>query len=327
MKTFTTLLLFFNLLFIAACANQQPSALATNEDEDFGIGGTGIIASNSQGSGIIGMITGYGSIFINGIEIETDNKAAISIDGIRVQDHDFEIGEVAEVLTVDSNAHSQAQHINMRHEIIGPVSSYDARRATAVILGQTVNLSKLSPGEISTGDRLAIAGFTDHSGLIHATHIRRSTDRQILLRGKIHSDASALSINGLVLTGPAEQISASENYLIHGSYQNGVITAHSIQVDPVLAFNKVSRWVIQGYTARYAGLWDLESIKPAGATDTEVMQFQVNNPDSASTSIKLLSQQQLMKGAMSKPQMQQKNTPLRSISPGRQTGSSGHGKH
>jgi hypothetical protein len=183
MKTLSTLLTIIAILFIAACANKQTMQLTENEEEDFGIGGTGIIAGNQQGTGIIGMVTGYGSIFVNGIEVETGNKASISIDGINVKEHNFEIGEVVEVLTLDTKAHTQAQHINIRHEIIGPVSHYDSDQATAVILGQTIHLPEAINTAVESGDRLAVSGFTDPSGLIHATHIRHTTDKQILLRG------------------------------------------------------------------------------------------------------------------------------------------------
>jgi hypothetical protein len=284
MKTLSTLLSIFTLLFIAACANNQSMQLAESDDDEFGIGGTGIMAGNQQGSGIIGMITGYGSIFVNGIEVETENKATISIDGIKVKDHDFEIGEVVEVLSKDTKAHTQAQHINIRHEIIGPVSHYDSGKKTAIILGQTIQLSETVSTGFDLGDTLAVSGFTDPAGLIHATHIKHTTDKPILLRNA---------------TKPEE---------------------HS------LPYNMVAKWVIQGYTENYASQWNIKSANIPGQENHLPVIFEVTNPNSESATIKLLSPQQLLKGSRYHSPFQRKGIPNRSMQPGRQSGSGGHGR-
>ncbi len=284
MKTLSTLFTIATILFIAACANQQSMQLAESDDDEFGIGGTGIMVGNQQGAGVIGMITGYGSIFVNGIEIETENKATISIDGTRVKAHDFEIGEVVEVLTVDSNTHTQAQHINIRHEIIGPVSHYDSGKQTAIILGQTIQLSETVSTSFELGDTLAVSGFTDPAGLIHATHIKLTTDKPILLRNT---------------TKPEE---------------------HS------LPFDKVAKWVIQGYTENYASKWNIESENIRGGGNHLPIIFEVTKPDSDSATIKVLSPQQLMKGSGYHSTFQQKGIPNRSMQPGRQSGFGGHGR-
>jgi hypothetical protein len=41
-------------------------------------GGTG---SGLGGTGILGKVTGFGSVFVNGIEIEYDDKTIYTIDG------------------------------------------------------------------------------------------------------------------------------------------------------------------------------------------------------------------------------------------------------
>ncbi len=283
MKTLSTLLTILAILFIAACANKQTMQLTENEAEDFGIGGTGIMAGNQQGTGIIGMITGYGSIFVNGIEIETENNATISIDGMVVKAHDFEIGEVVEVLTLDTNTHTQAQHINIRHEIIGPVSHYDYDQSTAVILGHTIQLTNTINTAVELGDTLAVSGFTDPSGLIHATHIRHTTDKQILLRGAIN---------------PKEH---------------------------TLPFNKVSKWLIQGYPSSYASQWNIDSANIRSTGNNEPIVFEVIKPNSDSATINVLSQQMLPRGSANKSFLQQQRIPSRSLQPGRQSGSGGGG--
>ncbi len=314
------------ILLIAACAANQPVQLTGNEEDEFGIGGTGIIAGNQQGAGIIGQITGYGSIFVNGIEVESGNKTSISINGITVKTHDFEIGEVVEVLSVDTNEHTQAQHINIRHEVIGPVSSYDSDQASATILGQQIQLSAAINTGIELGDTLAVSGFTDPDGLIHATHIRHIIDKQILLRGKIQAKANSLSLNNIPLTASIDNISANDKSVIRGIYKNGVITTTSIRNEHSLPFDKVAKWVIQGYVANYASQWNINSANPADIESNKTVIFEVKQPNSASVSINILSQQKLQKGSGSKSFLQQKSFPGRSSQPGRQSGSGGRSR-
>jgi hypothetical protein len=283
MKTLSTLLIIATILFIAACANNQTMQLTASDPDEFGIGGTGIMAGNQQGAGIIGMITGYGSIFVNGIEIETESQATISIDGNKVKAHDFEIGEVVEVLTVDTNAHTQAQHINIRHEIIGPVSHYDAGKQSAVILGQTIQLSETVTTAFNLGDTLAVSGFTDPAGLIYATHIKHTPDKTILLRSA---------------------------------------TKPEVKTFP---FDKVAKWVIQGYTENYTSQWNMESADIQSRKNSTPVIFEVTKPDSASATIKVISAQQLNKGAIRRALTRNKSIPGYSSPTGR-SGSGGHGR-
>ncbi|MCK4675157.1 MAG: hypothetical protein KAT61_04530, partial [Gammaproteobacteria bacterium] len=71
----------FLILSLASCASSRLNMVAADdEDKDIGLGGTGMLAdtgsgqtgSGMGGTGIIGEITGFGSIFVNGIEVEYD---------------------------------------------------------------------------------------------------------------------------------------------------------------------------------------------------------------------------------------------------------------
>jgi hypothetical protein len=69
MKSLKLVTLFSIFLAMSGCASSAWTYLAADEDEDYGIGGTGIVAQNtaSEAVGVVGEITGFGSIFVNGI--------------------------------------------------------------------------------------------------------------------------------------------------------------------------------------------------------------------------------------------------------------------
>ena len=73
------------LVTVSACTSGLLNSTATNdEDQDIGLGGTGLMANTGNGlggTGIVGEITGFGSIFVNGVEIEYDSDTPFTING------------------------------------------------------------------------------------------------------------------------------------------------------------------------------------------------------------------------------------------------------
>ncbi len=130
------------IISITACVSNQSEVIAANdEDKDIGLGGTGMVANTGNGlggTGIVGQITGYGSVFVNGIEVEYDNDTAFTINGKTATPQQLEIGDVVEILTIDANPHTQAQVINLRHEIIGEVDSVEPHTYSFTIDGQSI---------------------------------------------------------------------------------------------------------------------------------------------------------------------------------------------
>ena len=176
------------VISFTACVSNQPNMTATNdEDKDIGLGGTGMLANTDGGSGmggtgIIGEITGYGSIFVNGIEIEYDSETAFTINGETVAPLQLKIGDVVEVLSVDGKQHTQAQKINLRHEIIGVVESVEPQTYSFTVHGQSIvqAIDKVTMPEVGT--TVAVAGFRMDEKTILSTRVSAAETGQVLLR-------------------------------------------------------------------------------------------------------------------------------------------------
>ena len=189
MRTITILLIFG----LTACVSSQSNVVASNdEDKDIGLGGTGMLASTGSdsgsglgGTGIIGEITGFGSIFVNGIEIEYDDKTAFTINGETSAHQQLEIGDVVEVLTVDDKQHTQAQIINLRHEIIGVVESVDPQTYSFTVNGQSIVQSIVKSTFPEVGTTVAVAGFRIDGQTIVSTRVTPAKTGQDLLRSDI----------------------------------------------------------------------------------------------------------------------------------------------
>lgn len=173
-----------------ACTSTQSNLLAADdEDNDIGLGGTGLLAhansgadSGLGGTGILGEITGFGSIFVNGIEIEYDSETTFTVNGKAAAYQQLEVGDVVEVLTTDLNKHTQAQIINLRHEVIGKVESIDPDTFSFTVQGQTViqPINKRRLPEVGTS--VAVSGFRVDKETIVSTRVMPANAEQTLLR-------------------------------------------------------------------------------------------------------------------------------------------------
>jgi uncharacterized membrane protein YgcG len=298
MKILKLFCLISILLALSSCTGGTRTYLAADDDEDYGIGGTGLVAQNLGGAavGIVGEITGFGSIFVNGFEVENDDSTIISVNGRKVLKHEFEIGEVVEVLTPDERPLTNAALINVRHEVIGPVSEIDRARNRFTILNQNVLIENL-PANIEIGAFLAISGFRDDDGQIHATHIAAAKRGSVLIRGQLDRSPNGLSMHGYDLAFPVPPEPDNHELKIEGILAEGRIEVNRAFPDRVASFKGVSTWVLQGFPELYASaLKDSEGLKEISGQPRPVI-FRVRYVDENNPAKVFLLPENLPKGA------------------------------
>lgn len=185
MKLIYRTIIFLLIASLAACVSTQSNMTAANdEDQDIGLGGTGMLASSGSGlggTGVVGLVTGFGSIFVNGIEIEYNKKTPFSVDGKTSAHQPIEVGDIVEVLTANADTHTNAQSINLRHEVIGEVESVNRKAASFTVQGQTIlHAENMSLPNI--GNSVAVAGFRVNEKTIKATRVTPANGQARLLR-------------------------------------------------------------------------------------------------------------------------------------------------
>lgn len=150
-----------------------------------GIGGTGITAS--------GTITGFGSIFVNGVEFET-GTSAITVDGSPGSESDLGLGMVVTVTgTVNEDGITgTADSVVFDDEVQGPIENEpvdptadpdglngDGNRLRFTVLGITVEADRTATvfdggagfASLAQNDYIEVSGFFDQDGVLHATRI------------------------------------------------------------------------------------------------------------------------------------------------------------
>eukprot|EP01037_Dinobryon_pediforme_P015527 gene15527-15674_t len=129
---------------------------------DHGIGGTGIM----------GMITGFGSIFVNGYEVDIKPSQKIESDIENTGAQKLKLGQIVHVIAQGSGKHISANQVVIEHELIGPISALDSAKHQATILGQTVDVSKIPANQkLDIGQWVGVSGLRNATGTIQASLI------------------------------------------------------------------------------------------------------------------------------------------------------------
>jgi len=160
-----------------------------------GIGGTGITSS--------GTISGFGSIFVNGVEFETVNS---TVNGDLSQVSELKLGMVVTVrgqINADGST-GTADIINVDIELEGPVANTpvldtNTNTKTFTVLGRTVVASDGSTVFDGTGftfdsivqnDVVEASGYLDATGQLQASRIEKT--------GTLNPGSTAVEVNGIV---------------------------------------------------------------------------------------------------------------------------------
>ena len=162
-----------------------------------GIGGTGITS---------GTVTGFGSVYVNGVEYFMENttldidddfyQESVSEDNFNLED----VLDVNMVVTVvweeNPDGTYTATSVAFDEEVEGPVATgsltiedLDTRTRSFMVLGVEVIVAREStsfvgwPGDgfelVSEGDVVEVSGFYDANGILRATRVEKEDDLQL----------------------------------------------------------------------------------------------------------------------------------------------------
>ncbi|MFK8048995.1 MAG: DUF5666 domain-containing protein [Halioglobus sp.] len=182
------------LVALSSCGGGGGGGVANVTDNHGGIGGSGVTSA--------GTIDAFGSIFVNGVEFETD-EATILIDGLQVSEAELGLGMVVVVSGEidDSGKNGIAETVVFDEDIEGPVDSIvsdqDGDSLLLTILGLEVIVERTSTvfegvrfESLMVGDLVEISGFGAEGGQLRATRLERT--------GVFISGVSEIDLEGIV---------------------------------------------------------------------------------------------------------------------------------
>lgn len=277
-KGFMVTALTLASVLLAACGGGGGSSSVAGG----GIGGTGITS---------GTVTGFGSVFVNGIEFETagasrDVDDRVSISNGSDDDQVLGIGMVVTIIgTVNADGVTgTAESISYDDAIEGPVAAApvedaDGLTKTFSIFTTTIIVARNSTvfagtdyDSLARDDLLEVSGYFDASGNLSATRIEKEGvlvlgNSEVELRGNVggFDGIDTFTLNGVTVTFDA----MTEFEDLPGSVQNGqfvevegtLITATSIDATRIELETEgfddnVAEASIEGLVTDFKGLND-----------------------------------------------------------------------
>ena len=144
--------------------------------------GTDLAGGGSSGTGVsTGAISGFGSVFMNGMEFFTDSQVApgfvtmktfMGMDNSSMMDRD--LYRVGMVVTIHHGPNdNNAQQIGYQNNLQGPIAAKNsAAENTVTILGQTVVVADAAVfASLNLNEIAEVSGFVDSAGRIRASYI------------------------------------------------------------------------------------------------------------------------------------------------------------
>ncbi|MDX2223863.1 MAG: DUF5666 domain-containing protein [Rhodospirillaceae bacterium] len=229
-------------------------------DDDRGIGGTGVIAQDRglggtgvEGTGLIGVVTGFASICLNGYEIEVDDGSIVTVEGLPATAEDIRLGQVVEVEAFPVNGKLTAATVKVRVAVAGPVQAMAADRSSLTVAGQQVQIAGFGgsaevPG-LGIGAWVAVSGLRRDDDVVVGTSVvgLPGPGREVLVAGTARAaDGGGVRLGGLALT--AAQVAAGDSVVVRGTLAGDALAARASAVETGAAFSpRVRDVVVQAY--------------------------------------------------------------------------------
>lgn len=198
------------LTLMLAAAGCGPTFSPARDDglADRGIGGTGIAVTDRgiggtgiANTGIIGTVTAFGSVWVNGLRVDLPQSTGVRIEGQPAQTGDVRIGQTVAMTAVPGGPTGlTARRLDVRYAVAGPVER--TTPGGALILGQRIDLAEAEGTTALTPGRwVAVSGLRRPDGVVDASRVDPwEPARGWLLRGRLDAvTPKALTVAGLTL--------------------------------------------------------------------------------------------------------------------------------
>lgn len=219
-----------------------------------GIGGTGHSDGGIGGTGIVGTITGFGSIWVNGLEVEFDAKTKLLNNESAATANELAVGQIVVVEAKGDNTRLQADKISVVHAVNGAITAIDAGQNTFTVLGQTVvqdQQAQQSAAPFKLGEHIKVSGLRMANGQIVASRIERSNETaESGVVGPITAlEGDTMQIFGLkIRTKEQDRFKVGQEVLVKGRVEGGVLNASEITPSPMTRlYGRTERINLQGY--------------------------------------------------------------------------------
>ena len=203
-----------------------------------GIGGTGIGGTSIGNTGIVGIITGFASVCVDGLEVHYDASTKVDVEGKLTTVAALRAGQVVMIQARDGKAGLQAGMIAVRQEVAGRIDAVDDAAGHWSIAGQSVQVPSdaWGAGRFRPGDWVAISGLRRADGTILASRVDVAPPDRFSLHGRLIRDTGGTRVGLLALdSNRTAGLRDGQSVTVAGDYQSDEPHPRVLDVDHALA--------------------------------------------------------------------------------------------
>lgn len=149
------------------------------------------IATNQTSKTIQGVISGFGSVIVNGVHYDV-SKANLTADGTPITEADLKVGMVVKIKGKgNSDGTGEALELEFDNDVEGPITRIDLANNQIDVMGKTISIDKSTVFDdvdldtLTLGTVVEASGHFDASGTILASYIGASDETEYEIKGYI----------------------------------------------------------------------------------------------------------------------------------------------
>jgi hypothetical protein len=237
------------------------TGLIPNPAQESGIGGTGIQAQGIGGTGIVGIVTGFGSVCVNGLQVHYDEATPVTVNGQPAPAGHLSVGQVVAIAAQPGRNGLRASQIAVQYAVSGPISRIDPANGQLDVLGQTVDLGAsrvkgergqaLAAQQLKPGMSIRVSGLRAPDGRILASLVERPAKpvRPQVMGTPENVAGNTHRIGALILRLPPGQSKPTGPVIATLSADGTSV----VSLQPVSQPKGITRIVMQGVVQQRAG--------------------------------------------------------------------------
>lgn len=230
------------MLRLGAAATLVPGSLwaqASQRDVEGGIGGTGIV----------GMLTDFGSLIVAGARVQTDFRTQVRDGFGRLALADLSIGDS---LTIEASGPADsllARRVHLTHPVVGRITQRLAGGRRLTVNGVEVLLDTPARG-FDVGERVAVSGLW-RGAFVEAARIASARSSLDLVSGDVFGRGRSKRIGAVAVSGPGVRGLKTGSFATAlGQYDDatGIMQVQEVQRDRFFgSAGPLKRLAIEGY--------------------------------------------------------------------------------
>ena len=220
---------------LTSCATPQIVSRDTPDPFEGGIGGTGIV----------GLLTDFGSLIVNGLRIELTGQTQIFDTFVQVSESALAPGQPLTIYAIRDRDAIVARRVDINHALIGTL---DGGANGPSVNGVPLEIEPNAPVRLTSGQRIAVSGLWATDRLI-VSRIDAARDGPDVVAGTLVEvpAATTLQIGGAMLQGVPNGNRAGDYTIAFGTGNTSGIEVAQIKQGRFTGASDLRQLSVEGY--------------------------------------------------------------------------------